>query len=229
MKKALSICAMLLMAAIMNVAISEEIEMTYLDAIRLVQLTDASISSFPAVKSDGDTAEIIRYCHNKLALIAAGLRITVPVEQALEDIDIFADETIVTEQTAFTGKYKSDPIFVEDLGYGEGYRIYGSDHYVCLEDTIYDATLTEPVEYVRIETASRNDTDERMVLITRICYADLMTSSNRYLIHADASEVKSIFRRTFSSNTEFQIDLQKWAEGKDYLWDETLLFPRDSI
>lgn len=227
MKKAFGICVMLLIVVIMNAAKSEKL--SYLDAISLVQLTDTSISSFPEAESDGNTAEIIQYCHNKLALIAAGLRITVPDEQALEDIDLFSDETFATEEAAIAGEYKSDPIFVEELGYGEGYRIYGSDHYVCLEDTIYDVTLTEPVEYVRIETASRNDTDERMVLITRISYADLMTSSNRYLVHADASEVKSIFRRTFSSNTEFQIDLQKWAEGKEYLWDETLLYPRDSI
>ncbi len=229
MKRMLLLCIALLLAmrtAACAEALSEEI--SYKDAINVLQEMNASIMAISETELDSDSQEIIQFCQYQLALAEAGLMMTVPENILLQDEDLFAQEESSTAEETPEERYSVPPTYVDDLGYGQGYVLYKKGNYMLMESSIYDAELALQLEFVRIEIAVRPDTNETMILLTQLQNKELLTNSSRYLVYSDAVTVKSMFRRTLGSDTEYRIDLSAWVSGKDYEWKEKLLYPRVS-
>lgn len=199
-------------------------EMNYQNALELIRNAGMSVAMLLENKSDDETKEILRFCQYQFSLSESRISSMASINNEIEDYDWFADEE--EESSAVGAEYSVQPAFVEELGYGLGYNVYKWEDYVKIDSYIYTKDLQVMLEHTRIESATRPDSDETMVLLTQIRYEDLLTSSNRYLVYSDGSAAKSLYRRTFGTDTEYRVDLALWAEGQNYEWDEKLLYPK---
>lgn len=222
-----SVFFIVLLMAVTMIAGAEEAPyaLTYREALNMVRDVNQTIGAVSEQPVDSSTEEIVQFCQYQLALTEAGLTMITPEELLLEDVDLFAEDTPAVNEDVEV-LYAVGPVFVEELGVGQCYQLYRKGNYVRIESTIYDAELSEQLEFIRIEVAERPDTAETMILLTRLSNEGVLTSSNRYLVCADAAGVKSIFRRTFASDLDYRIEVSKWAVGEDFTWDERLLYPR---
>lgn len=227
MKRVLFIMICLLQFTLTTCCFAKGESVTYIDyrkAIGILTELNNSILTIADTEQDSDTQEILSYVNYQLNLMVSGLNIAVVDDNQLQDYDLFAleDDTDSLEEY-----FLIQPVYIEELGWGQGYEVRKKNNYSRIERTIYARDLTEVYEYIRIEFAIRPETRERMMLLTLIKYDDLLTSSNRYLVYSDDNTSKSLFRRTFGSDLEYRIDLSLWANGKDYNWDSKLLYPSE--
>lgn len=227
MKRVLAICALLLTMTITSYAEEEPVAMSYQDAIKVVRETSFSLASILEMEHDEEVQEIIQFCQYQLALVESGLILVTPEEVLLQDENLFLED-VTLEAEHLEAAYSVAPTYIQDLERGQSLEVYKKLNYVRIKSSVYDSDLLNQQEYVRVEVAIRPESDELMLLLTQLRFDDLMTSSNRYLVYSDATDIKSIFRRTFSTDIEYRINLESWVTGKEYQWNDKLLYPRVS-